>query len=131
MISLHNRKCVTDRQLNSLLMRTAFCRGGAQNDVNDVSRRPTADKEPEKLWARDCRQASIAHQAWLFLDFFRCVYLKVCNAVFQFSLEPTILYCLNSVLEVFVVFLFGRKVSGTLASDLASCEVVLRCCNQL
>ena len=28
MISLHNRKCVTDRKLNSLLMRTAFCRCG-------------------------------------------------------------------------------------------------------
>ena len=28
MISLRNRKCVTDRRLNSLLMRTAFCRGG-------------------------------------------------------------------------------------------------------
>ena len=27
MISLRNRKCVTDRRLNSLLMRTAFCRG--------------------------------------------------------------------------------------------------------
>ena len=29
MISLRNRKCVTDRKLSSLLMRTAFCRGGA------------------------------------------------------------------------------------------------------
>ena len=28
MISFRNRKCVTDRKLNSLLMRTAFCRGG-------------------------------------------------------------------------------------------------------
>ena len=28
MISLRNRKCVTDRKLSSLLMRTAFCRGG-------------------------------------------------------------------------------------------------------
>ena len=34
MISLRNRKCVTDRKLNSLLMRTAFCRGGGESASN-------------------------------------------------------------------------------------------------
>ena len=33
MISLRNRKCVTDRKLNSLLMRTAFCRGGTSDTI--------------------------------------------------------------------------------------------------
>ena len=40
MISLHNRKCVTDRKLNSLLMRTAFCRGGMYSGLLFQTRGP-------------------------------------------------------------------------------------------